>query len=232
MPTCALCGRVGARGFRDSHGAVVCSAGRSCLRRYRAASRRDAEAAAKQDGLVLALGLAPLMSVGDFAMPVTLDYAIETLNDRFDLDADDDHPVVRAMATAMDDAWLDTADDWQREHAEWLRSIPTYPRECWCGQWPPLGTSCHYHGRCTCIEWSKSWYGQDGRWMIRKPGRVYGFDDAVRITLPGDCPVHPGDEVPPTQANYLADQLDPIAKVRWPSRRGRPQHATPVQVGR
>lgn len=206
---CALCRRVGTNGFRDSNGADVCSASRACLRRYRAA-QREADAARAQDDLVQLTAPTPTFSDGTFAMEISESYAAERLGWDYGLDDILHAKIITEMAAEMDDAWFTTADAWIAEHDEWLRSIPTFPRECWCGQWPALGTRCWYHGPCTCLVRSNHYYGRSPKWLLRSPGRAYGFEDDPKMELPGGCPVHPvepGAVVPAEHVRHLRDTL-------------------------
>lgn len=232
---CALCRRVGTTGFRDSGGADVCANGSACLRRYRAA-QRDADAARQQDDLVLITGRAPVITDGTFAMDISVDYAADRLCWEYRLDDVLHEKVITEMAAEMDDAWFSTADYWVAEHDEWLRSIPTFPRECWCGQWPGLGTNCWYHGHCTCLERTNPGHYRNGpHWQVRAPGRVYGFEDDPTIEMPGGCPVHPvepGTPVPTEHVRHLrkllADQHDGNQRPHG----GRPATARPSEVHR
>lgn len=150
---------------------------------------------------------APPMSRDDFAMSigVSLDYAASALT-AYGMDLDESHPLVAAMAAEMTDAWFNAAEQWMRDHAGFLSLVPHLPRECWCGQWPDLGTGCYYHGGCRCIELRRSDYERD-RWVVRSPGRAYGIAPNHQIALPGDCPVHFGTEVPVEHAARLYKRL-------------------------
>lgn len=143
---------------------------------------------------------------GDYiATDLSMDFAAAHLADRFGLDVEHQHEaLIIAMANEMTEAWFDAGEQWMATYGPLLRTVPTFPRECWCGQWPPLGTDCWYHGQCACLSRVRR---NDGvKWQVSR-GYISGFDGDRHIPLPGICPVHPGEQVPAGHAEFLYEHL-------------------------
>jgi hypothetical protein len=190
---CAVCGWGGA-GRQQVGQAWVCRNTTACL------ARRDHHIAAVGEYPVPA---PPDVDYTEVAMSMSQSYAAEALGWHYGIRSDE---VIDAMAAYMDEAWFAAAQEFMVMNDTWLKAVAEYPRECWCGQWPPLGTGCFYHGNCRCLHKSSATYGIGYRWGPIA-GYVHGSEEEPVIPLPGDCPVHPGRVVPREHVHRLQEHL-------------------------